>query len=475
MIDNLDNRKIQHPLVLERDFMNLDRMLTPKRVAVIGVSLSNKRHPANVIFRKVGLRFPITAYAVNPKGGVLEGELVHKSLTDVPEPVDLVVIAARAEYVPDLLAECIRAKAGGAVVISGGFSEVGNQALQDKLTDIAKKADFPFIGPNCLGTYAPGVVDTTFIPQERFMAPQKGGVALISQSGGFLLDLLVKLSVYRIGVSQAISIGNKALIKETDLLEYLDQDMNTQVIAFYIEGFEAGEGRKFVQAARKCSKPVVVLKAGKTAAGTAAVSSPTASIAGDYRVFSEVLAQHGIVEAQNEYELLSYCEVLHYYPRNIQGNVGIITISGGHGAAVSDVCAKHGFKLPPIPPAVQERIRERLTPSVRNIASLNNPMDLTGSAVDEDFVAAYEELNTVPEIDSILMLVLPYPPGISLDLGAKVSSPSRKRVKPLVAYVPHIDKYQMFVEGFEVNQVQVSDSIDGAVKMLDAMRRYNPC
>jgi len=455
--------------------MDLDRLLKPKRVAIIGVSISNDNHPANVIFKKLQFRYPVEAYAVNNRGGEIHGVKVFDDLAAIPEPIDLAIVAVRAPYTPEIIETCIRNNVGGAVVVSGGFAETGNVELQNRIAAIARAADFPIIGPNCLGFFSPGKIDTFILPGERMEIPKAGAVAIVSQSGAFLVDLLAKFSKHGIGVSQAISIGNKAVLREIDMLNYLKNDPETQVIAFYIEGFGGNEGRAFVTAAKCIDKPVVVIKSGKSAEGRRAVSSHTASIAGDYNVFSEVIAQHGIIEAQNEYEILSYCKVLSTYPRNIRRNIGIITISGGHGAAASDMCASRGFTLPDIPDSVRRKIYARLSPSVRDIATIGNPIDLTASAIDEDFVAAYDEMTRIEEFDAFLMLVLPYSTGVSIDIGAKVSNPSFKRVRPLVAYIPHLGKYQAFIEGFELNGVPVSDSIEGAVMMLEGMRRYLRC
>lgn len=454
--------------------MDLDRLLKPKRIAVIGVSASKDNHPANVIFKKLQLRYPVEVFAISPRGGELQGWPVNKSLEELGMPVDMAIIAARAQLVPQIMQDCIRNKVGGAFVVGGGFAETGNAALQDEIVEIARAADFPFIGPNCLGLFSPGKLDTLFLPGERMEHPPAGGVSIVSQSGALLVDLLVKFAKQGIGLAQGISIGNKAMIRELDLLKYLANDMDTQVIVFYIEGFNPNEGREFVLAAQNCGKPVIIMKSGKTEAGTRAVSSHTASIAGDYKVFSEVLAQHGIIEAKNESELLAYAEVLSIYPRHIGDNVGIITISGGHGAVATDMLSRRGFSIPQLSPEVQERIRDRLSPSIRDIAILNNPVDLTASAVDQDFLVCYDEMTRATEVDSLLMLVLPYSPGLSVDLGAKVSNPSQKRIKPLVAYLPHVEKYQMFIEGFELNRVPVSNFIAGAVMMLDGLRRYQP-
>lgn len=455
--------------------MNFQPLFKPKTMAVIGISMTNDRHPANVIFNKAHLRSPVKVFAVNPKGGELQGEPVYSKVSEIPKKIDLAVIAVRAEHSLAVLEDCIRSGVGGAVIISGGFAEVGKKELQDQLVESARKADFPFIGPNCLGIFAPPRVDTFFLPSERMVQPEAGNVALVSQSGGVLVDQMVKFANEGVGLSKAISIGNKALINELALLEYLVKDKKTRVIAFYIEGFGKNEGRHFVQAAGKCPKPVIVLKAGKSPGGRRAVSSHTASLAGDYAVFSSVLTQFGIVEAKNEFEMLSFCESLSLYNHSVKGNVGIISPSGGHAALAVDVCSTHGMSVPNLSDQIQNRIKRKLSASVKDIASLVNPIDLTGSAVDHDFVSAAEGLSKSPGVDCAIILLLPYSPGISSDLGARLSQVFRRSGKPLVAYVPHMEKYRMLIEGFEFNRVPVSPSIEGAVLMVEALRRCRPC
>jgi acetyltransferase len=451
--------------------MDLQKVFKPQNMAVVGVSHSNDRHPANVIFNKNRLRYPVNVYAVNPKGGCLYGEKVYSNVSDIPEIIDLVVIVVKADYVPEIIADCIAAGAGGAIIVSGGFSERGRTDLQDRLADQARKASFPILGPNCLGYFAPMSVDTFFIPSERMVSPYAGQVALISQSGGILVDQMVKFTEEGLGLSMGISIGNKAVLKETDLLHYLDKDEKTQVIAFYIEGFGQGEGREFVQAAQNCNKPIVVLKSGKTSAGIRAVSSHTASMAGDNRVFSSVLNQHGIIEANNEMELLSFCKALKCYPQTLKGNIGIVTGSGGHGAMSVDFIAAQNMQAPALSPKTQTELHNNLSKSVQGIAAVNNPVDLTGSALDSDFAAATSILSKDPQIDAVLILLLPYSPGLSSDVGALLSDISRREGKPVVAYVPHIEKYSMIIEGFELNRVPVSGSVEGAVFMLKALMR----
>jgi acetyltransferase len=457
------------------NFRNFHSLFTPKTIAVFGVSLGNDSHPANVIYNKLLLRYPVKVYPINPRGGHLRRDRVYADIASVPARVDLAVVATRAEHVPGILEACIQHRVGAAVIISGGFAEVGKTDLQDRIVAMAAEAGFPFIGPNCLGVYAPNRFDSFFLPGERLVRPEAGPVALISQSGGVLVDQMVKFAQQGVGLSLAVSIGNKALIREMDLLAYLAEDPATRVIAFYVEGFARNEGREFVRAAAQLKKPVIVLKAGKTEAGSRAVTSHTASLAGDYRVFSAVLAQHGIVEAGDEYEMVSFCESLSCYPEGIEGRVGIVTVSGGHGALATDACTRMGLQVPSLSADTRERIRSSLSNRIRDIASVSNPIDLTGSAVDDDFVAAATALSKAEEIDSLLMLLLPYSPGVSADIGARLSYIYQQEGKPLVTYVPHVEKFRILIEGFELNRVPVSASINGAVLMVEAMRRCRPC
>lgn len=457
------------------NMMDFSRIFEPRSMAVVGVSLANDRHPANVIYHKNRLRYPVKVFPVNPRGGRLQGEAIFTDMREIQEPVDLAVIAVKAEYVPDILAGCIESGVGGAAVISGGFAETGRKDLQDTIGKMALDADFPLIGPNCLGIYRPSVADSFFLPSERMVRPEAGNVAMVSQSGGVLVDQMVKFAMEGVGLSLAVSIGNKACVGEIDILQYLVEDDRTKVIAFYVEGFGKGEGRSFVEAASRSPKPIVMLKAGKSPGGSRAVSSHTASLAGDYQVFSKIMAQFGIVEAATEFELVSFCEALSCYKDAIDGRVGIITGSGGHGALAVDLCSEAGIHVPVLSESEKKDLAETLSGSIRGIASLENPLDLTGSAVDDDFIAAAEALCRSPEIDCLLLLLLPYIPGISSDLGARLSHLYLKYNKPLIAYVPHVEKYGMLIEGFELNRVPVSFSIKGAVLMVEAIRRCRPC
>ena len=283
---------------------------------------------------------------------------------------------------------------------------------------------------------------------------------------------MIGFSVEGVGLSLAVSIGNKAMVRETDLLEYLEHDDKTKVICLYIEGFREDEGREFLLKARECEKPIVVLKAGKSPGGRKAVSSHTASLAGDYTVFSALLSQNGIVEARDPSELMHFCESLSAYQTPIHGNVSIITLSGGHGALATDLCFQYGLTVPTFSRIEQDMIRKRLKPAISSIATCTNPVDLTGSSTDDDYVEAARVIGSFEEVECLVMLLLPYAPGLSSDLGARLSIVSRQAGKPMIAYLPRLEKYRMLIEGFEINGVPVAHTIEGAIQMVLAMARY---
>ena len=445
-------------------------MFKPRSMAVIGVSLTNPFNPANVIYNKNRHRFSAKTFCVNPKGGSISGHKVYPALSAIPEKIELAVISTRADLVPDIIAECIAKGAYGAVVISGGFNESGRQDIEARIKEISAGSNFPVVGPNCLGIFSPPYADTFFLPSERLITIKKGNVSLISQSGGILVDMMIKLSQEGVGISKAVSIGNKAVLDETAMLRYFKRDPETDVIGIYLEGFKDQRGRVFIDEVSSSKKPIVIMKSGKTPGGARAVTSHTASIAGDYRTFSEIMKAGKCFEATTESELVSYCEVLSAYPKARIRKACIITASGGHGAIASDGCYHAGIDIPEIPPADKKALAEKLGDGIRAIAGLSNPIDLTGSARDDDFIAAIEFFLQKEYVDCIMLLLLPYLPGITSDIGARIAEIAGIYKKPVIAYMPHVDKYGIFIEGFENNGIPVAHSVEGAVHMAAAIK-----
>jgi acyl-CoA synthetase (NDP forming) len=312
-------------------------------------------------------------------------------------------------------------------------------------------------------------MDTFFLPPERLISIREGGVALVSQSGGILIDLMIKLTQEGAGISCGVSIGNRAVLDEVDLARFLLGDTRTAVLGMYIEGFGPGRGRDFVKLMAETGKPVVFMKSGRTPGGSRAVASHTASVAGDYRVLHEVLASAGALEARTGSEFVSFCEAFSTKCERPMRRVGIVTASGGHGAMASDECFEARLEVPVLDPSTAAGLRETLSPNIRAIASVTNPVDLTGSAADSDFIAATRYLLNLEEVDGVVLLLLPYLPAITPDIGARIAQVRREAGKPIVTYIPHIDKFGIFIEGFETNGVPVAHTVPGAVHMAQAL------
>jgi len=456
--------------------LDLKAVFQPRTLCVVGVSQINPLSPGTVIYQKNLHEMEVEVFGVNPRGGILDDRELYRSVSDVPKNIDLVVICVHAEAVNGILEECGEVGVKGAVVVSGGFAEIGDEGVkrQDQLIRIAKKYDMAVIGPNCVGVYSPPYVDTFFLPSERLVTPPPGNVAVISQSGGVLVDqFFSKYAERKIGVSVAINVGNKAVIDENVLLEYFKSDPRTKLITIYLEGFREKEGALFLRKAAECfeKKPVVVFKAGKSEYGRRATASHTGSVMTASSIASAAFKQWGIIEAENEYEIITFSKVLSFrLPSIRRGDVAILTISGGHGVLCSDLCAKYGLNLVEFTEEEQEEMRRLLNPSAAPIASLRNPIDLTGSLVDNDVEKVAEYLMKNEKVEAVILLMLPYPPTISMQLGRRAANIVRKYKKPVVAYVPWVQKYQMIVEGFELNGVPVAHTVEEAVQMIKALK-----
>lgn len=453
----------------------LKTMLGPKVTAVVGVSTSNPFNPGNVIFRKLAFENGLPTYPINPKGGTVEGVKVYTSITEAPNDVELAVISIPAKYVPGVLTECGEKNIKSVIVVSGGFSEVGEAGakLQSEIVEIANKYEISMVGPNCIGVFVPDVLDTFFLPSERVARPRRGNVAIISQSGGWLIERLEEFASRDVGIAAAISIGNAAQTRVTDFVEYFGKDNRVDVILAYIEGFVSGEGRDFVEACKTIvpKKPIVVLKGGESEAGHRATQSHTSSLAGDHAITNAAFNQFGVIHALDEDEVMAYAKVFSFKPKNMLGSrVGTLTVSGGHGVIASDEASQYGLSMPLFDKIQQASMRDVMTPEYQGIASFRNPCDLTGSASDIDYERVLDKMLGFDTIDAALLLLLPYAPGISLQIGARVANVAKRHEKTVVAYVPDLEKYEVIIRGFELNGIAVGDTIEEAVQMLNGIR-----
>ncbi|ASI99410.1 acetate--CoA ligase family protein [Thermococcus celer] len=336
--------------------------------------------------------------AVNPRGGTVEVAGKTFEVRDrLDEAVDLAIIAVPARFVPSLIDE-IGPLIKGAVVISAGFSEVGNDELERELIEKAKKHKVRIIGPNCAGIF--GVHARFFGSFEVRVKP--GGLALISQSGAFGGAALAMGNEEGIGFSAFVSYGNAADLNESDFLEYFADDENTKAIALYVEGVR--DGRRFLNALRYASrkKPVIVLKAGKSVSGAKAAASHTGSLAGSYEIYRAAFRQAGAIEVEEMEELFDAAKAFEMYPKAGR-RVAVITNSGGPGVLATDRLEKLGLEMAGLSEKTVGELRSFLPPQ----CSVKNPIDLIADADYERYKRTIETVCKDENVDSLLVICVP--------------------------------------------------------------------
>lgn len=463
--------------------MDLEKLFKPKSMAVVGISKKNPLSPGRIVFLKNEFEMQVKAYGIYPSGGEIEGIKLYERLDKLPEIPDLLVIAVGPDDTLEYIKDCINLGIPSSVIIGGGFAEIGGKGKkrQEILEKLAFDNDLAVLGPNCLGVYASPIVDTIFLPTERITKPPKGSVALISQSGGVLVDqFFLKFKERNIGVSTAVSIGNRAVVDEVMLLEYFSQvDPDTTNIVFYLEGFKKGKARKFLQLARDSEDTVIVYFGGKTREGKVATQSHTASLAGDYKIIYSALKQYHVIQPHSERELLTSLKVfdLLSHRRNPFGNnvvtygdVAIVSVSGGHAVLASDMLKKYGLNAVRFTSKEKRDLKNLMNPTARQIASFNNPIDLTGSVLDTDIEDVIRYLSDIERIECIILLLLPYPPNISFQIGRRVANIVISKNKPVVCFIPYVSKYELIIESLELAYIPVFHSIKEAVQAVSALK-----
>ncbi len=375
----------------------MDFFFYPSSVALFG-SFKEGAIAHEILRNIVEGNFEGRIIPVNPKGGTVEvAGRTFEVRVRLDEPVDTAIIAVPARIVPALIDE-IGPLVKGAVVISAGFSEVGNEELERELVEKAKKHGVRIIGPNCAGIF--GVHGRFFGSFEVRVKP--GGLALISQSGAFGGAALAMGNDEGIGFSAFVSYGNAADLNESDFLEYFADDPNTRAIALYIEGVK--DGRRFMRALRYASskKPVIILKAGKSASGAKAAASHTGSLAGSYEIYRAAFKQAGAIEVGEMEELFDAAKAFEMYSKAGK-RVAVITNSGGPGVLATDKLEKLGLEMAKMSEETVAELRSFLPPQ----CSVKNPIDLIADADYERYKRTIETVCRDENVDSLLVICVP--------------------------------------------------------------------
>ena len=410
----------------------MNRIMKPKAVAVVGASSEAGKIGNSVMKNLINGGYQGKIYPIHPKDAEILGYKAYKSVKDVPDEIDTAVFAIPAKFVAGALKECGEKKIAGAILIPSGFGETGNIEGQEELQRIGREYDIRLMGPNIYGFYyTPSNLCATFCTAYDV----KGSTALSSQSGGIGMAIIGFSRSAKMGVSAIVGLGNKSDIDEDDLLLFFEQDDNTKVIAQHCEDLK--DGRAFAEVAKRVSKkkPVIMLKAGRTAAGAAAASSHTGALAGNDKIYDDVLRQSGVIRADSLRQMLELSRGVPILPTPKGENVVIITGAGGSGVLLSDACVDNGLQLfKPLPADLDAAFRKFIPP----FGAAGNPVDITGGEPPITYV------NTVRlglEDDRIHALILGYwhtivtPPMVFARNMVQVVNEmkAKGKIKPVVA------------------------------------------
>jgi len=417
----------------EKDVVaSMNRIMKPKAVAVIGASEQAGKIGNSVMKNLINGGYKGKIFPITPKGGEVMGLTAYKSVKDVPEDIDTAVFAIPEPLVAGALRECGEKKIAGAILIPSGFGETGNIKGQEELQKIGREYNIRLMGPNIYGFYyTPSNLCATFCTAYDY----KGSTALSSQSGGIGMAIIGYSRSAKMGVSAIVGLGNKSDIDEDDLLLFFEQDDNTKVIAQHAEDLK--DGRAFAEVAKRVSKkkPVIMLKAGRTAMGAAAAASHTGAVAGTDKIYEDVLRQSGVIRARSLRQLLDFARGMPILPTPKGENVVIITGAGGSGVLLSDACVDNGLKLlKPMPADLDAAFRKFIPP----FGAAGNPVDITGGEPPITY------MNTVRlglEDDRIHALILGYwhtivtPPMVFAKNMVQVVNEMKEKgkTKPVVA------------------------------------------
>ena len=452
--------------------MDLEPFFKPRSVAVIGASREPRKF-GHVIFKNfVESEFKGKAYPINPKAESILGLKAYPTLKDVPNELDLAIVAVPAPIVPSAIDECLSNNVKAAVIISGGFREIGakGEALEHEIKDRTAGSNLRIIGPNCIGVYDPtSHVDTLFLPRYRLRRPKPGPIAFISQSGAFGSAVLDWAASQDIGISKFISIGNKIDVDEVDLLNYLINDPLTSCITVYVESI--GRGREFLKVASKVTerKPLIVLKGGVTPEGSHAALSHTGSLAGSAKIYKGALEQAGVIQAQTVDELFDYARVLAYQPSpKDQKGIAIVTNGGGFGVISADETSKLGLKLANFSPETLKRLQEKLP----DYAIPHNPLDLVGDADVERYRFALNAVSSDPNVGIVLVIVLLQTSYIESDVVDAITEAQATYGKPTIVCTIGGDFTQMLVKMLEDDQIPSYVTPERAVNAINALIKY---
>ena len=455
--------------------MSLDRVLDAASVAIVGASRNPTKRGYQAIKTLLDQQFEGKIYPVNPKEKSVLGFKCYPKVSDIEEPVDLALITTPARTVPAIIEDCGKKGVKGAVIIAGGFRELGveGKKLEQEMLEVGRKYHVRLIGPNTSGMMNLknnlNLVGIRDVP--------KGDIALVSQSGNMALSLITEASVKsQKGFSYYVGVGNESDVKFHEYLEFFGNDPDTKAVLMYVEGMS--EGRKFLQQAYRTTlqKPIILLKSGRSAAGKQSAGSHTGSLAGMSEVAHSAFERAGIIVIENPDELFPAAECLSSLPPIKNNSVAILADGGGHATIAADILTDLGVRIPELSKKTQARLKEILPFT----ASVRNPVDVAGGA-DADpsvFADCAKIMLNDHEVGGLLIVGLFGGYGIRFaesltlieeDAAHRLGKIVRKRNKPIVVHSLYSSKNTHPIELLRYYNIPVYDSLNVACKCIGVL------
>lgn len=441
-------------------------LLNPKTIALIGASEAEGT-VGRTIMQNLLSSDNRVIYPVNPKHDTILGKTAYPTIGDVPEHVDLAVIATPAATVPDVLEQCVAVKTSGAIVVSAGFGETGEEgkALEERIRQIVSGSSMRMIGPNCLGVIRPPVnLNASFLKVQ----PARGDIALISQSGALGTGMLDWATQAGVGFSMFASVGGMVNVDFADLIDFLGEDPYTRSILIYMETI--GNAKRFMSAARSFArnKPILILKPGKFAESARAALSHTGSMAGGDEVYAAAFRRAGIVRVSEVGDLFGAAEVLDSRRLPTGNSMAIITNAGGMGVMATDAVMGLGGRLAKLSDETMLQLNECLP----TYWSHNNPIDVLGDAGAERFVWAIEAALAEPDADGLIVIYTPQGNSRAEDIAEKIAAMAKGASKPIMTVMMGGQSVERGREILKDAGIPCYDIPEQAVKNYLGMYRY---
>lgn len=390
----------------KEEIMNvLDKIMKPKSIAVVGASTKEHTIGSDIMKRLQEYKFNGNIYPVNPKGGIIEGLQAYTSVLEIPGEVDLAIIVVNAKFVLSTIDQCHEKGIKGLCIITAGFKETGKEGAEAEKQLLAKVREYGMrcVGPNCLGvvnTHPDVRMDGCFAES----LPERGNIGFVSQSGALGGGILNILKDLNLGFAQFISIGNQADVNAETALEYWEDEKDVEQILLYMESIQNPANFRKLASRISKKKPILALKAGRSAAGASAASSHTGSLAGADKAANALLNQSGVIREYSLQDLFATAKVFANCPIPKGDRVAIITNSGGPGIMATDAICEHGMQIAKISDETKEKLRSFL-PSA---ASVKNPIDMIASAPIEHYKQTLETVIADENVDMIITIYLPF-------------------------------------------------------------------